>query len=143
MTKQTNEMDAYGTGMPAAGMDVSLNMDPNGEYGEPETITISEPGPKEMDPESVYVHANSINPVSSMSKDNNVAFDVVFSVSCTCPDTGAAQTFQVVKRIAVDKMKMAHEAKSTSNVSVVESKPAEKFAMSESVQRWKTIAGIK
>lgn len=100
---------------------------------------------KDIDPESVYVYANSINPASTAGDGNMVAFDVIFSVSMSTPDTGTSHTFQVVKRICVDKMKMAHEAKMSTPVSVVESvKPEpEKFAMNVSTARFKQLAGLK
>lgn len=147
-------MDDTYASMPPEGMNVSLTLDQGGDYNDTQIVSVSEPEQtapapteitKDMDPESVYVWANSINPASSAGSGNMVAFDVIFSVSCTCPDTGTNHTFQVVKRIAVDKMKMAHEAKSGTPVSVVENKKPEpeKFALTETAERWKRLAGIK
>jgi hypothetical protein len=101
------------------------------------SITIGAPT-STADMKNVYVYANSINPVSSMGDDPIVAFDVVFSVSCTCPD-GTTKTYQVVKRIGVDKMKMAADAESTTPISIVEAK---KPNGGYSTSRAKILAGL-
>jgi hypothetical protein len=145
MTTKTNEMDdSYASGgyasMPPDGQTIELPMTTDVSSSD-DYIAMGDPStPKEMDPESVYVYANSINPVSSVGT-NITAFDVVFSVSCTCPDTGTTSTYQVVKRIGVDKMKMASAARSSTPVSIVESKKPEQFNYSAS--RLKALAGLK
>ena len=107
-------------------------------------IVMGSPDTGALDPKNVTVYANSINPVSYMGDSTIVAFDVVFSVGCVCPESGRTETYQVVKRIGVDKMKLANDAKSSTPVSIVEAKvPAapEKFLISK--ERMRTIAGLK
>lgn len=91
-------------------------------------------------PANVSVYANSINPVSYMGDSAIVSFDVVFSVACTDPSTGSISTFQVVKRIGVDKMKMAHDAQMTTPISIVEAK---KPTVMGTTERFKMLAGLK
>ena len=150
MTTEVNEFDGdYGrpsefqlptSDMPPEGMEITTDVSPDG------SIAIGAPAAAPgMDPKSVYIYANSINPVSSMDDSNIVAFDIVFSVSCSCPDTGTASTYQVVKRIGIDKMKMADAAKSTTPISIVEAKQPEppKPSLRMSTDRFKALAGLK
>lgn len=106
-------------------------------------ITVSNPVTHDLDPKQVYVYANSINPVSSMDDSTIVSFDVVFSVSCTDPNNGTASTYQVVKRIGVDKMKMVNDAKMSTPISIVEAKTPTKAPMGLSTARFKALAGLK
>ena len=152
MNTETNEMGSYAE-MPSAGMDVSVGapslekpddgMENNGG------ISIENPtvANTDLSPESVYVYAGSITPVSSEPGSAIASFDVVFSVSCMDP-SGTTSTHQVVKRIGVDKMKMANDAKMTTPISIVESeKPAQKAEqpsiISASRDRLKALAGLK
>jgi hypothetical protein len=143
MTTEVNEFDGtYGSpteqDMPSGGVEITTDDSPDG------SIALSNPVSNTMDPSSVYVTANSINAVSYVNDSTIVAFDVVFSVSCVEPDSGATKTYQVVKRIGVDKMKMVNDAKVTTPVSVVEAKaPAVQQESVMTAARIKALAGIK
>lgn len=91
-------------------------------------------------PEDVTVYANSINPVSSMGSTGSpvVAFDVVFSVGINCGE-GQCKTYQVVKRIGIDKCKMAADAESSTPVSIVESKKPGV----DTAKRFRILAGLE
>ncbi|WP_407305207.1 hypothetical protein [Acinetobacter sp.] len=95
----------------------------------------------DIDPESVLVYSSNIASVSSGGGSNITAFDVTFTVSFTCPDTGTFSTYQVIKRIGVDKMKLAHEAKMSTPITVVEAKKPEQYVYSK--DRIKALAGLK
>lgn len=71
-----------------------------------------------MDPSKIAVYAATITPVSYGDADPIACFDVVFTVGVNCD--GASKTYQVVKRIGIDKCKIAAQASASSPVSVVE-----------------------
>lgn len=115
-------------------------------------MTADEPGcdVMEVPPEAapmpscadVSVYAQTISPTSYTADDPLATFDVVFSVGIYDKDTQSTRTYQVVKRIGVDKLKLAAEAEKTSVLSVVESKATEK-APSATARRFKTLAGLE
>jgi hypothetical protein len=96
---------------------------------------------------SINVYADSINAVSYQITSPVAAFDVVFSVSIVDPEDGTARTYKVVKRIGVDRMKMARDAESSVPVSVVEAQQPAAPVIAEahlvSRERALAIAGIK
>lgn len=100
-----------------------------------------------VDSQHVSVFADTIKAVSYTSDSSVVAFDVVFSVTCSYPETGKVETYQVVKRIGVDKMKLLNDAKSSVPISIVEQEQPkkelapEKFIVSK--ERARAIAGLK
>lgn len=97
-----------------------------------------------LDPATVTVYAESINAVSYGGDSTVVAFDVVFSISCVCPESGRTESYKVVKRIGVDKMKLANDAKSSVPVSIVEAKaPAVREQFLVSKERARVFAGLK
>jgi len=106
-------------------------------------VTISNPITHDTMPEHVYVYANGITLVSSAPDSTIVSFDVVFSVNCTDPNSGAVSAYQVVKRIGVDKMKMVNDAKMSTPISIVEAKAATKTPMGLTTARIKALAGLK
>ncbi len=113
---------------------------------EPESaVTIGAPAPAVVDPTTVTVYANSINPISYSGDANGIAaFDVVFSVGLACAD-GSCKTYQVVKRIGIDKCKIAAEVENSTPVSIVEAKVEEtvKPRVNESVSRARRLAGLE
>lgn len=137
MTTQTDEMDIP---FIAPATDLAAELPP----GPPDInndVTVDNPTTNhDLKPEAVSIYANSINPVSYMGDSAVVAFDVVFSVSCTDPRDGSISTYQVVKRIGVDKMKMANDAKMTTPISIVEAK---KPTITGTTERFKALAGLK
>lgn len=84
----------------------------------------------------VSVYPTSITPVSYATDDPIVTFDIVFSV--TCSEDGIVKTYQVVKRIGIDRHKIAQDAKQTVPISVVEEK-----APKEGNARLLQLAGLK
>jgi len=138
MTSPTNEMDVA-FAAPASDMQAVPELPP--EATGMDDVTISNPVPSnEMTPDMVYVYANNITPVNTEPGNAIVSFDVVFSVSCTDPVTGSTSTHQVVKRIGVDKMKMANDAKMTTPISIVE---AQAPLINATKERFKALAGLK
>jgi len=135
MDPKVNEMDdSYADGGYAA----MVNLPATPLSTTDSTITVS---PAVSPVKNVTVYANSINPVSYGDDDPIVAFDCVFSVGIVCPDTGSTKTYQVVKRIGVDRMKMAADAESTTPVSIVEAKKPGQFLTSTA--RLKALSGLK
>jgi hypothetical protein len=103
------------------------------------TITISAMEPELPEARLVNVYSQSITPVSYQGDDPIVKFDILFSVSCTCPDSGNVSTYQVVKRIGVDRQKLAQQAKESVPITVVE---ARKPNGGVPTSRFKTLAGL-
>lgn len=71
-----------------------------------------------MDASKITVYAGTISPVSYSDTDPIACFDVVFTVGMNCD--GSSKTYQVVKRIGIDKVKIAAQASAGAPVSVVE-----------------------
>lgn len=144
MAKTTNEMNLPMISASALGVvgDVQATMTaPEMDYDD--SITIGSPM-SSYEPSAVTVYANSINPVTyAMSNDNITAFDIVFSVGVNCGDS--TKTYQVVKRIGIDKMKLAAAAESSTPVSVVEEKKSK--ALKEDAEatrkRFRRLAGLE
>ena len=139
--KKTNEMDdaAYaGIGS----MQVELPPVPITSDTVGDSIAIGTPMASQQDARRITVYANNISPVSYNDDDPVVAFDVVFSVGIACDD-GSTKTYQVVKRIGVDRKKIAADAESTTPVSIVEAKKPLKENHNYSTARFKTLAGLK
>lgn len=137
MSTKTNEMDDGYADAPV----VSLPPVPITSDSMSDTIAIGTPA-SEHSPRNITVYANSINPISYNDDDPVVAFDVVFSVGIACED-GSTKTYQVVKRIGVDRQKMASDAQATTPVSIVEAKKPLKESASYTTARFKALAGLK
>jgi len=121
------------------------------------TIVVGKPM-HSHDPARISVYAQSINPVSGgwatassaqtapaaeKPADAVAVFDVVFSVGIDCGD-GVTKTYQVVKRIGIDKCKIACDAECTTPVSVVESKNEQKLAEAAATKkRFRVLAGLE
>ena len=146
MTTEANEMDNnYASGyaaMPPDGQTIELPMTTD-ISSDDMSITLGTPVAPETDPSNIFVYADNIT--QAMSNVGPIAaFDVVFSVNCTCPDTGAIKLYKVVKRIGVDKCKMMQDAQTTTPVSIVEAKKQPKVEGFEySADRFKALAGLK
>lgn len=112
----TNEMDVSMALVPT---DVTTDETDGGSMviGTPAEAPAPVEGPAQ---ENIYVYANSVTGGSDVPGSNITTFDVTFTVSCTCPESGKYTTYQMIKRIGVDKVKMAAEAASTVPVSIVE-----------------------
>lgn len=108
------------------------------------SVTIGTPATY-SDPSSVTVYANSITPTSYNADASGMAtFDVVFSVGINCGD-GTCKTYQVVKRIGIDKARIAADVEHAAPVSIVENKKEEanKTALNETVSRARRLAGLE
>lgn len=142
MSEQTNEMALSVVSAPsmgAVGGDVAFQapaMD-----SAVDSVAIGSPT-REQDPKNITVYSNSITPVTYQSSDAVAAFDVVFSVGIMCED-GSTKTYQVVKRIGIDKCKIACEAECSTPVSIVESKRAAIAEAAETKSRFRKLAGLE
>lgn len=109
------------------------------------SMTIGSPASAAVDPKMITVFANSINACSFSGDENGiVAFDIVFSVGVMCGDT--SKTYQVVKRIGIDKARIAAEVENVQPMSIVEAQPAQvvedKKQVITEVQRMRRLAGL-
>ena len=132
-------VDTSGVGPSTAVMTAPGSMDTSIAIGTPASPTPCE---------RITVYAQSITPTEFSGGSNPVAaFDVVFSVGIQCDD-GTCKTFQVVKRIGVDKCRIASEVENSTPVSIVEdkkpnSKQDDKKQLAEAIYRARCLAGLE
>jgi hypothetical protein len=145
MAETTNEMNMPMISAPAMGVvggDVqSVMTAPEMSYDS--SIAIGAPT-NGYDVSAITVYANTISPVTyAAANDTIVAFDIVFSVGINCGDS--TKTYQVVKRIGIDKCKLACEAESSTPVSVVEAKKSDalKEEAAATRKRFRRLAGLE
>lgn len=139
----STEINEFALNLPMASMEPSTDSatGPEGDM----SFAIGTPAPAPIDPKTITVWAGQITPVSYSADETGIAaFDIVFSVGVNCGDT--SKTYQVVKRIGIDKTRIAAEVENTQPMSIVEShaevKPdPTKYVLSE-VERMRRLAGL-
>jgi len=152
MAETTNEMNLPIISAPAMGVtgDIAASMyapDANSVPPVPpvpdETMVIGSPD-NGRDPSQITVYSQSITPVSYNENAGSVAaFDIVFSVGINCGE-GVTKTYQVVKRIGIDKVKLACDAECSTPVSIVETKSdALKEEAAAQRRRFRRLAGLE
>jgi hypothetical protein len=107
---------------------------------EDETIAIGTPEPRAK---TIAVYADSVASTEYCTAPEGIAtFDVVFNVTVT-DDDGSYKTYKVVKRIGVNKAKLAAEVDNIAPVAVVEAADtkAEKNKVSI-VEQFRQLAGL-
>jgi len=111
----------------------------------PETSMVIGSPKAVIDHASVTVYANSVNQISYQDVTSEIAaFDIIFSVGIASAD-GVCKTYQVVKRIGIDKARIAAEVENSAPMSIVEAKKEEqpKLKINESVSRARRLAGLE
>lgn len=104
------------------------------------SIAIGTPEVVETPKKTISVSAQSISTTNYSSNPDEIAtFDIIFNVSIDCD--GCYKTYQIVKRIGVNKTKLAAEVENVRSVSVVESK-VEKKTEPSLVEQLRTLAGL-
>ncbi len=152
MASTTNEMNMPMISAPALGVtgDVTAQISPEVSYDTepgpapaPMSASIAVGSPADSFCASdITIYSNSITPVQFGSADEVACFDVVFSVGINCD--GVSKTYQVVKRIGIDKCKIAQEASCSTPVSIVESKSAAKQEeAAATAKRFRRLAGLE
>jgi hypothetical protein len=141
MRKLTNEMALSIISAPVMGIggDVGMGAQAPAASAMDSSVAIGSPT-SQYDPQNISVYSQSITPVSYNTGDEVAAFDIVFSVGINCGDEGT-KTYMVVKRIGIDKRKIADEAGSTTPVSIVEGKSTTATA-EETKRRFRRLAGL-
>ena len=111
-------------------------------YGDDDAIAIGDVAEADpaMDASKITVYAGSISSVSYSETDPIACFDVIFTVGMNCG--GRSETYQVVKRIGIDKVKIAAQASAGSPVSVVESKETPEAKVKRLEKEWKDNKGF-
>jgi hypothetical protein len=144
MSTQLTEFDLAAIaalGGPVSTMPASVVDEPSVDT----SITISNPVPPPAPQKRVTLYAQSINQVSYSDNDSMACFDIVFSVGVLENDD-TTKTYQVVKRISLDKYKLAAEAENTQVSAVVEAKKEsvpEKKPMISEAKRYRVLAGLE
>jgi len=106
-----------------------------------ETMVIGSPDVSRQ-PADVSICAENIQPCGGYDPECEVCtFDVVFNVCIREGDT--SKTYRVIKRIGIDKVKLACEAECSAPVSIVESKAAAlKEQADATTRRFRHLAGL-
>lgn len=133
-TLSVGDEDGGDAHLPVATMAVEPEID--------DTIVIGSPS-NSRHPSTVSVYAESINSAGTYAGDCEVcSFDVVFSVGISEGDV--SKTYRVIKRIGIDKVKLAQEAECATPVSIVEEKTeAKKAATAAQTKRFRQMAGLE
>lgn len=143
MAKITTEMNMPIISAPAMGVvgDVAASVKEPESFDDLDGYTISSPT-CDYDPSTITVYSNSITPVQAGGTDEETAcFDVVFSVGIMCD--GISKTYQMVKRIGIDKRKIAQEAACSVPVSVVEANSSAVMEAAATAKRFRRLAGLE
>jgi hypothetical protein len=90
--------------------------------------------------ENINVFAESISSSSSDSQDQAV-FDIVLSVTWTCPQSGEYKTSKIVKSISFNKTNLLGLT-SNQPVAVVEDIQAKHEKMSKAIKNLRELAGV-
>lgn len=107
------------------------------------SIVVGTPSGSQREPKNITVYANNITPIQYGGDDPIVAFDVSFSVGVVC-EGGETKTYQIIKRIGIDRLKIAAEAEATVPVSIVEAvKPEAKKKGLYTTEQFRLLAGLK
>lgn len=109
------------------------------------SLAIGSPAPMPAESKRISVYPNGITAISFSGDDNGVAaFDIVFSVGISCED-GSTKTYQVVKRIGIDKQKIASEVEGTQPTTVVESQEVQTARANKTatIKRARRLAGLE
>jgi len=114
-------------------------------YAEPvsdDSIAVGSPY-HEHDSACITVYPESITPSGAYDEKSPVcSFDIVFSVGIREGDV--SKTYRVVKRIGVDKCKLACDAECSTPISVVEDKTkAQQTAALVTAKRFRVLAGLE
>lgn len=72
----------------------------------------------------VYVYADVAPRVNQVPGTSMISMDLVLNVNVTNPATNASSTYQIVKRLSMDKCKLAHQAEVLTPFQVVEAEEA-------------------
>lgn len=138
MSEQVNEMNLPVISVAPVGAEAA----PANVPAEDPSIVVGSPN-HQHDPASVTVYAESISPSGTFDPKSNVmTFDVVFSVGIYEGDV--SKTYRVVKRIGIDKCKLACDAECSTPVSIVEEKTeARKAEAAATAKRFRVLAGLE
>jgi hypothetical protein len=105
-------------------------------------ITIGSPSTSRH-PSCISVYAESISMAGAYDPDSeSCMFDVVFNVGIREGET--SKTYRVVKRISLDKVKLACDAECSAPISVVEhAEEAKKAQAAQTAKRFRILAGLE
>ena len=90
--------------------------------------------------ENINVFAESISSSSSDSQDQAV-FDIVLSVTWTCPQSGEYKTSKIVKSIGFNKTSLLGQT-SNQPVAVVENVQVKQEKLSKAIKNLRELAGV-
>lgn len=139
----------YPAEVPADSITVPVQVSPAIEAGEIDTsIVMGAPDIPGITPERVSVYFDSCTQSSYNDTDPVISFDLVFCVSVfnnTEANEICQKTYKVVKRIGIDRCKIAVDAQSSVPITVVESvKEAAPSSVTSNIkQEFRRLAGLE
>jgi hypothetical protein len=130
---------------------IQMTIVPGESYADSSTAVMSADGstdtsiaigaPEPTPAPKVTVYADSIGTTEYCSAQEGIAtFDVIFSV--TIDDGGSYKTYKIVKRIGVNKAKIAAEVENIRSITVVESVKTEDKEKISVVEQFRRLAGL-
>ena len=138
MSEQVNEMNLPIISVAPVGAEAAAVPAPT----EDPSMVIGSPD-NSRHPSCVSVYAESITASGSYDGESPICtFDVVFNVGIREGET--SKTYRVIKRIGIDKVKLACDAECSAPVSIVEEKAEAKKALAAAqAKRMRQIAGLE
>lgn len=142
MTQTTNEMTINLPMVSVPPMAAEPVAHPAAEPAFDPSVVIGSPN-SSMHPSCISVYAENITASGAYDPECEVCtFDVVFNVGIREGDT--SKTYRVVKRIGIDKVKLACDAECSTPVSVVEhAAEAKKAEAAATAKRFRILAGLE
>lgn len=144
MPEQTNEMHLPVISVsPMAAQDGAMDVPPTtSDAAVDPSVVIGSPD-NSRHPSCISVYAESITMSGAYDTESPICtFDVVFNVGIR--EGEVSKTYRVVKRIGLDKVKLACDAECSAPVSIVEEKTQERKAeAAATAKRFRILAGLE
>ncbi len=134
MEQQTHEN--LNVTLPVVSIEPIQNQDTAGSIGA--ELEVSD---VELDPSCIYIWAEGIKSAGGDQSESCACFDITFNISVsdsTRGSLGSHSTFSIVKRVKVDKVKLASQAAAQGPAAVIENKEQRAH-----LKRLRTLAGLE
>lgn len=131
MEQQTHEN--LNVTLPVVSIEPIQNQDTAGSIGA--ELEVSD---VELDPSCIYIWAEGIKSVGGDQSESCACFDITFNISVSDSTRGSPSTFSIVKRVKVDKVKLASQAAAQGPAAVIENKEQRAH-----LKRLRTLAGLE
>lgn len=147
-----SQINEFGINLPMVGIPPMTSPEPA-----PHDCTAQVSLPAEIDPmqhSHISVYAEGCPQINTTEGSSMISMDLVLNVSISNPVTGTCSTYKIVKRLSMDKIKLAHQAELETPFQVVEGEAViaarkaeedaakKKLAESQAAARARELAGL-